>query len=81
MLDGMTFGYYLYELPGDIAQLYLRDPGGNLVEIDAPNASALDSSIRAEMMKLGDRFPQDAENLKSTLYLDRRPGVPVPGRA
>ncbi len=81
MHDGMTFGHHLYELPGNIAQLYLRDPGGNLVEIDAPNASGLDPAIRSEMMKLSDRFPQDADNLKSTLYLDRRPGVALPGRA
>jgi catechol 2,3-dioxygenase-like lactoylglutathione lyase family enzyme len=27
--------------PGDIAQLYVRDPGGNLLEIDAAGADAL----------------------------------------
>jgi catechol 2,3-dioxygenase-like lactoylglutathione lyase family enzyme len=32
--DMTAFGNHLVELPGDVVQLYLRDPGGNLVEID-----------------------------------------------
>jgi catechol 2,3-dioxygenase-like lactoylglutathione lyase family enzyme len=67
--DRTAFGHYLYELPDDIAQLYLRDPGGNLVEVDAPRASALPADIRAQMRRLADAHPQDAENLRATLFL------------
>src|SRR4051794_18135327 len=34
MFDGDTFRNHLIELPGDVVQLYLRDPAGNLVELD-----------------------------------------------
>src|SRR5919198_6331816 len=73
--DDTAFGHHLFELPNNIAQMYIRDPGGNLVEVNWPEASGLDRSIRAEMKKLGDVFPQDAENLKARLYLEPRPGV------
>lgn len=70
--DGSAFRHHLFELPGDIAQLYLRDPGGNLVEVDAPGASRLPTEIRADIRRLADDHPQDAENLRATLFLDRR---------
>ena len=34
-----TFGYAIAELPGGEAQLYLRDPAGNLVELDHPDGA------------------------------------------
>lgn len=67
--DGGAFRHHLFELPGDIAQLYLRDPGGNLLEIDAPGASRLPAGIREEMRRLADDHPQDDENLRATLFL------------
>jgi catechol 2,3-dioxygenase-like lactoylglutathione lyase family enzyme len=69
--DGEAFGHHFFELPGDTAQLYLRDPGGNLVEVDAPGVSALPEEIRAERKRLADVNPQDAENLSARLYLER----------
>ena len=68
--DGTTFGHHLYELPGDVAQLYLRDPGGNLVEVDAPGATRLAAGIRREMKALAEVRPQNAENLRATLFHD-----------
>jgi catechol 2,3-dioxygenase-like lactoylglutathione lyase family enzyme len=68
--DATAFGHHLYELPGDIAQLYLRDPGGNLVEVDTPGSSRLPESIRADMKRLADVNPQDEENRRARLYLD-----------
>lgn len=38
--DRQAFGSHLIELPGDIVQMYLRDPSGNLVEIDPSGLSA-----------------------------------------
>lgn len=70
--DAGAFRHHLFELPGDIAQLYLRDPGGNLVEVDAPGASRLPEDVRADMRRLADDHPQDAENLRATLFLDPR---------
>jgi catechol 2,3-dioxygenase-like lactoylglutathione lyase family enzyme len=70
--DCIGFGHHLYELPDDIAQLYLRDPGDNLVEVDAPGASRLPDEIRREMRRLADAHPQDAENMRATLFLADR---------
>lgn len=70
--DGTAFRHHLYELPGDIAQLYIRDPGGNLVEVDAAGASGLPAELRAEMKHLADVHPQDEENLRATLFLGGR---------
>jgi lactoylglutathione lyase len=71
--DHDTFGHHFFELPGAIAQQYLRDPGGNLVEVDAPLATVRDESVLSEIKKLADLYPQDAENMKATLYVDPRP--------
>src|SRR4051812_15454979 len=67
--DHEAFGHHFFELPGDTAQLYLRDPGGNLVEVDAPRLSALPEEILADRKRLADVRPQDDENLRARLYL------------
>lgn len=68
LFDAITFGHHLFELPNNIAQLYLRDPAGNLVEVDSPNAHALSPGIRREMRRLADAHPQSAENRRATLF-------------
>jgi catechol 2,3-dioxygenase-like lactoylglutathione lyase family enzyme len=68
--DRTTFGTHLREIPGNIVQMYIRDPAHNLVEVNWPDAAGLDSSIRGEMTRLVDTFAQNAENLKGTLYLE-----------
>jgi|SRR5215203_3495192 len=67
--DRTSFGHHLYELPGDCVQLYLRDPGGNLVEADAQGAGRLGPAARAELRRLTDHIPQSPENLRATLFL------------
>ena len=67
--DGEAFGHHFYELPGDTAQLYLRDPGGNLVEVDSPGVGRLPETIRAELKRLADVHPQDEENESARLYV------------
>ena len=76
--DRTTFGHHLYELPGDVTQLYLRDPAGNLVEVDCVGASGLPQPLRQDMRRLADVQPQSEENLAARLYLDaaREPSVP-----
>jgi lactoylglutathione lyase len=46
-------GYFsnLYELPDGSVQMYLRDPSGNLVEVNWPDAGALDRSVVWEEMQ------------------------------
>ncbi|MGI8826807.1 MAG: VOC family protein [Chloroflexota bacterium] len=68
LFDAVTFGHHLFELPNGIAQLYLRDPAGNLVEIDSLHAETLSPDIRANMKRLADMQPQSAENLRATLF-------------
>lgn len=70
-LDGETFGNAVNELPDGAVQMYLRDPAGNLVEVDWPDVSTIDRSRIPELKRLADRFPQTGDNLRATLYLDR----------
>jgi catechol 2,3-dioxygenase-like lactoylglutathione lyase family enzyme len=67
--DRDAFGHHLYELPGDTVQLYLRDPGGNLVEVDSPGVGRLPGAIRSELKRLADVHPQDEENESARLYV------------
>lgn len=71
LLDSVTFGHHIYELPGGCAQLYVVDPAGNLVEIDYPDASEIDPGIVPDLKRIRDRAEQTEENLSSTLYLER----------
>lgn len=74
ILDDVTFGHHLYELPGGIVQLYLRDPSGNLVEVDFPNVNQVDRALIASIRPLP--HPQNAENLRSTLFLPHHESSP-----
>jgi catechol 2,3-dioxygenase-like lactoylglutathione lyase family enzyme len=52
-----TFGYAIAELPGGEAQLYIRDPAGNLVELDHPDGAAAREQID-EMILYSERRAQ-----------------------
>lgn len=56
-LDHSTFGYAIAELPGGEAQLYIRDPAGNLVELDHPDGAGARARID-EMILYTERRPQ-----------------------
>jgi catechol 2,3-dioxygenase-like lactoylglutathione lyase family enzyme len=66
--DEVTFLSGLRELPGGEAQMYLRDPGGNLVEVNWPDASSLDRNVVTDIVRLADVVPQDAEGYVARLY-------------
>ena len=66
--DFEAFGNNLVELPGDMAQTYLRDPAGNLIEIDTPGASRLPEELRSQLKRLEDMRPQTDENMAARLY-------------
>ena len=57
------------ELPGDVIQLYLRDPAGNLVEIDQAGKDRLPDDLREEVKGLWDFNPQDEENMAGRLFV------------
>jgi catechol 2,3-dioxygenase-like lactoylglutathione lyase family enzyme len=67
--DDDAFRNHLVELPGDVVQLYLRDPAGNLVEIDHHGADGLPEDIRARLKRLWDLNPQTDENMRGRLYV------------
>ena len=46
------------ELPGGAVQMYLRDPAGNLVEVNWPDVTSLDREVIPEIGKIGG--PPDA---------------------
>ncbi len=70
-LDSTTFRNAVNELPDGSVQMYLRDPGGNLLEIDWPDVSTLDRSRIPELKKLSEFATQGSEALAASLYLDR----------
>lgn len=67
--DRKAFGNHLVELPGDVVQLYLRDPAGNLVEIDHAGVDRLPDDLRAQLKALWDFNPQSDENLAGRLFV------------
>ena len=67
--DREAFGNHLVELPGDVVQLYVRDPAGNLVEIDHHGVDRLPGDIRSQLKSLRDLHPQDDENLRGRLFV------------
>jgi lactoylglutathione lyase len=73
ILDSEAFFSPIYELPDGSVQLYLRDPAGNLVEIDAPDASVLDRAVVGEIPRLADLVPQTDDARGATLFHLLRP--------
>lgn len=61
-------GYFskVYQLPDGAVQLYLRDPSGNMVEVNWPDVSTLDRSVVPEIEEVP---PGDGGE---TLYLRPR---------
>ena len=68
LLDDGTFGASVRELPGGAVQMYIRDPAGNLVEVDWPDVSSLDLSVVTTLQRLEDERPQTGEAAGATLY-------------
>ena len=62
-------GYFsnLYELPDGAVQMYIRDPAGNMVEINWRDVSTLDRAVVAEKIEKVDA--ETSEAMHATLYL------------
>ena len=50
-------------------QLYFRDPGGNLIELNWPDADTLDRSRYPELRRIAEHIPQKPEAGEAVLYL------------
>jgi catechol 2,3-dioxygenase-like lactoylglutathione lyase family enzyme len=66
--DDRAFGNRLVELPGDVVQLYVRDPAGNLVEIDWPDVNTLSGETRADLLPLESTVEQTGDAARATLF-------------
>lgn len=67
--DDVAFRSRLVELPGDVVQLYLRDPAGNLVEFDSPGTDRLPDDMRALLKGLWELNPQTEEQMQGRLFV------------
>lgn len=67
--DDIAFKNRLVELPGDVVQLYVRDPAGNLVEIDSPGKDRLPEDMRAQLKQLWDFHPHTEEQMSARLFV------------
>jgi catechol 2,3-dioxygenase-like lactoylglutathione lyase family enzyme len=56
------------ELNDGALQMYLRDPAGNLVEVNWPDASTIDRSVVTTIVRLTDERPQSQEAQRASLY-------------
>ena len=52
VIDGSDYSSNVYELPDGAVQLYLRDPAGNMVEVNWPDVEKLDRSVVGEIQKI-----------------------------
>ena len=69
--DYETFGNHLVELPGDVVQMYVRDPAGNLVEIDQAGVTRLPPALRTQVKTLWDFHPQSEREMQGRLFVSR----------
>ncbi len=67
--DRASFRNHLVELPGDVVQLYVRDPADNLVEIDHYGAERLPADLRAQLRGLWEFNPQTEEQMQGRLFV------------
>ena len=71
LLDPETYGVQLRAHPAGWVQMYIRDPAGNLVEIDWPDVATLDPAIAANVVDIEDQVPQVGDQRIATLYTAR----------
>lgn len=75
IFDRETFQHHLFEANGGAAQLYLRDPAGNLVECDYPDVEELAPEILAEVRRWTDDGEASEWNRSASMYLPEQEGL------
>ena len=69
ILDASTNGQAIRKHPMGWVQLYIRDPAGNLLEINWPDAESLDDDVRADILGLDELgLAQEGASRQATLY-------------
>ena len=68
ILDSGAFGVPLRSHHAGWVQMYLRDPSGNLVEVDCADVSSLSPETLADVVSLESTAPQEGEAAVATLY-------------
>jgi YD repeat-containing protein len=68
ILDSGTFGSPLRSHPVGWVQMYLRDPAGNLVEIDWPDVGTLSEETRADVLPLETAVEQTGDAARASLF-------------
>ena len=68
VLDSAAFGSTVVELPDGGIQMYVRDPAGNIVELDHPDASTVVQDEMPEYVRLADLRPQTGDQARATLW-------------
>jgi lactoylglutathione lyase len=71
LLDDDTFAPTVRQLNDGSVQMYLRDPAGNLVEIDWPDVTTLDRTVVTDIRHVRDERPQSARAMRARLYIER----------
>lgn len=67
-LDQRAHAHAVWELPDGSVQLYARDPAGNLLELNWPDASTVDREVVGEIRRRAEDTAQSEEALRATLY-------------
>jgi lactoylglutathione lyase len=70
-LDDRTFAPSVRELNDGSVQMYLRDPAGNLVEVNWADVNTLDRAVITDIRPLRDERPQSPQALRATLFPER----------
>ena len=68
VLDHDTFGNVMQELPNGAVQMYVRDPSGNLIELDHPDATTIPRHEVPGYVVLADVRPQEGDAADATLF-------------
>jgi lactoylglutathione lyase len=63
--------HHLYITAAGEVQLYLRDPDGNNIEINWPDASTLPAAIRDAAIRREDEFEQSGWNRSARIFMPR----------
>ena len=69
--DSSIWDYPLNVLPSGQVQYYVRDPSGNLIEVNCEDATTLPQDILDRANFLGERFQQSEEQKKAELFLEQ----------
>ena len=68
VLERGTFGSAIFEIASGAVQMYIRDPAGNLVELDYRGAPPVPRDEVPEYTRLVDLRPQDGDAARATLW-------------